>query len=93
MMATAGERLISIPFEDAQRIFDLAVNADSACSGWMESDDVDSMRKLGAALGIKDDVWMGREFLARRPHDFKAGPRGCLVCGLPVSWGLHQGRA
>lgn len=85
---------VTIDFEDARRIFDLAVNADSACSGYMESDDVASMRKLAVALGVDPAVCTGSEFVAKYPHTFEPESeraafdrvRSIVVVKRPDSW-------
>ena len=64
-------RMIEIPFEDAQRIFDLAVAADNACSGYMETDDVKSMRRLAVALGVDPAECTSDEFVHLFPHTFE----------------------
>lgn len=58
---------------DAQRIFDLAVAADQACSGYMDSDDVAAMRRLAVALGVDPRVCTGEEFVSQFPHRFEPG--------------------
>jgi len=61
---------ITIRLEDAQRIFDLAIGADQACSGFMVTDDVLAMRRLAETLGVAPAVCTGREFVRDFPHSF-----------------------
>lgn len=72
--STADEAFpITIRREDAQRIFDLAVGADSACSGYMDLDDVKAMRQLAVALGVDPAVCTGSEFTTQFPHTYEPG--------------------
>lgn len=68
------DEMITISREDAQRIFDLAVGADSACSGYMDLDDVRAMRRLANAIGADPAVCTGDEFTTQFPHPLRAGP-------------------
>jgi hypothetical protein len=64
---------ITLSREDAQRIFDLAVGADSACSGYMDSDDVAAMRRLAVAIGVDPAECTGPEFTTQFPHAYQPG--------------------
>ncbi len=63
---------VTIRREDAQRIFDLAVSADNACSGYMDLDDVTAMRRLAVTLGVDPGQCTGMEFVTRFPHRYNA---------------------
>lgn len=65
---------VNIPFEDAQRIFDIAVAMDTACSGFMDSEDVTAMRKLAVLLGVDPKVCTPSEYMHLYPHAFVASP-------------------
>ena len=72
--ACGGEAFpVTIRREDAQRIFDLAVGADSACSGYMDTDDVRAMRQLAEALGVDPAVCTSSEFVTQFPHVYEPG--------------------
>lgn len=62
---------VTIRREDAQRIFDVAVGADSACSGYMETDDVHAMRRLAVALGVDPNECTPDQFASQYPHPHK----------------------
>lgn len=65
--------MISIPKEVARIIFDLAVSADSAASGYMDTEDVTAMRHLAGLLGVDPALCTGSEFAAKFPHKFEPG--------------------
>lgn len=71
------DRTVTISFEDARRIFDLAVGMDEACSGYgsgyMETDDVHAMRRLAVAIDVDPAVCTSLEFVTQFPHAFEPG--------------------
>jgi hypothetical protein len=71
--AAKAEEPVTLTFTDAQRIFDLAVGADNACSGYMDLDDVHAMRRLAVTLGVDPATCTGEEFTAQFPHPFHPG--------------------
>lgn len=73
------ERMVSIRFEDAQRIFDLAVGADQMCSGYMETDDVHAMRRLAVIISVDPSVCTSSEFVTYFPHKFKPYTRDAIL--------------
>lgn len=73
MSQRAESAWIKVSVDDAQRIYDALVGADSMCSGYMESDDVAALVRLAEALGIVPHI--PAEFVAEYPHEFREGPR------------------
>lgn len=65
---------VTLTHEDAQRIFDLALGMDQACSGYMESEDVALMRRLAEALGVDPAVATPWEYASQYPHDYVEPP-------------------
>lgn len=89
--------MISIPKEVARIIFDLAVSADSMCSGIMDSEDVTAMRHFAGLLGVDPAVCTGSEFVAQFPHRFDGHRplnnfRGTVVETRPDSWNVSNVR-
>lgn len=67
------DETVTLARDDAQRIFDLAVGADQAASGFMETDDVAAMRRLAVAIGADPKECTGVEFVAQFPHEYLPG--------------------
>lgn len=63
---------VTIRREDAQRLFDLAVDSPLVCSGSFETDDVVVLRRLAALIGVDPAIATPSEFLRDFPHPFKA---------------------
>lgn len=64
-------RYIKIPFEDAQRIFDLAVDSPLVCSGSFETDDVKVLRRFAELIGVDPGKATPEEFVRDFPHVYK----------------------
>lgn len=65
---------VTLTHEDAQRIFDLALGMDQACSGYMESEDVALMRRLAVAIGVDPAAATPDEFASQYPHAYVEPP-------------------
>lgn len=87
------DEMISIPKEVARIIFDLAVSADSACSGYMDTEDVLAMRHLAGLLGVDPAVCTGSEFAAQFPHTFDGIRPLNNFRGTVVEWRADLGSA
>lgn len=61
---------VTIRFEDAQRLFDLATDSPLVCSGSFETDDVVVLRRLATLIGVDPAMATPSEFLRDFPHPF-----------------------
>jgi hypothetical protein len=64
-------KTVTLAFEDAQRLFDLATDSPLVCSGSFETDDVVVLRRLAATIGVDPNRATPDEFAAQYPHPFK----------------------
>jgi hypothetical protein len=84
----AERDMIVLKFEEAQRLFDLAIQMDTMCSGYMETDDVELMRALAIRLGVDPKEATPSQFAGKYPHDFRPIP--AKSTGVQLAW-LKEG--
>lgn len=72
-------KMISLPKEAAQRVFDALVNSMDFGSGFLETDDVKALRTLAEAIDVSPIVGTPREFLPDFPHRFEPAPAGGIA--------------
>jgi hypothetical protein len=68
-----AEQEITLTFEEAQRLFDMAIQMDTMCSGYMETDDVELMRALAVRLGVDPTEATPSQFAGQYPHQYRGG--------------------
>lgn len=61
---------VTVRFEDAQRIFDLAVDTPLVCSGSFETDDVRVLRAFAETIGVDPAKATPSEFVRDFPHTY-----------------------
>ena len=69
--AATGPEWVTVRFEDAQRIFDLAIDTPLVCSGSFETDDVRVLRAFAVTIGVDPAKATPEEFVRDFPHPFK----------------------
>lgn len=63
--------MISLPREDLQAIFDIAVEGEGMMSGWWGQEEVDAARKIAVLLGVDPMVATPQVFARKIPHKFE----------------------
>lgn len=65
------DKMISMGFEAAQRVFDALVSSMDFGSGFLETDDVAALRELAVAIGVDPNVGTPAEFKSQYPHTYE----------------------
>lgn len=65
------DKTVTLRFEDAQRLFDLATDSPLVCSGSFETDDVVVLRRLAETIGVDPAAATPSEFVRDFPHPFQ----------------------
>jgi hypothetical protein len=83
-----AEKMISLRFEAAQRVFDALVSSMDFGSGFLETDDVVALRELATAIGVDPNKGTPSEFAAQYPHPYE--PAADRVAIAYISGALSQ---
>ncbi len=73
---------VQLDFEDAQALFDMTTSSMNFGSGFLDSDDVNLLRKLAVLIGVDPSKGTPEEFKSQYPHEY-AAYFGDLVCRYP----------
>lgn len=60
--------MVTIGFEDARHLFDLAVDTPLVCSGSFDTDDVNVLRRIAVLIGVDPNGITPDEFASQYPH-------------------------
>ncbi len=94
---TVTDPTIAVPTEDLRTMFDIAVGSLNFGSGFLDSDEVDVLRRVAVQIGVDPMAGTPKEFALRTAHPFvpeydnwAEGP--CKWCGRhndPKDWDPH----
>lgn len=77
MPETRGE--ITLPMDEARKVFDTAINSMDFGSGFLDNDEVEALRKFAVRIGINpmhatpSNFWS--QYIADHQHEFVSGKR------------------
>jgi hypothetical protein len=93
----AGGDASELKHEDVQALFDIATGSMDFGSGFLDTDEVDALRRVAVHLGVDPMVATPRNFAGQYPHPFEpvkgAHPdyRGCARCSRTADQPPHTG--
>lgn len=89
---------ISVPREDLRALFDVAVGSMNFTSGFLDTDEVNMLRRVAILIAVDPMNATPSEFRRQYKHSFKAyvdarhGPtKTCYWCSQPADVSVHQG--
>ncbi len=94
---TVTDPAVTVPTDDLRALFDIATSSLNFGSGFLDSDEVQVLRRTAVAIGVDPMAGTPKEFALRTAHPFVAeydnwveGP--CKWCGRhddPTDWDPH----
>jgi hypothetical protein len=77
---------ITVPTEDLRALFDIAVGSLNFVSGFLDTDEVDVLRRVAVQIGVDPMAGTPKEFALRTAHAFVPDTEGwtdgpCKWCG------------
>lgn len=84
--------VITLPLDEARKVFDTAVGSMNFASGFLDNDEVDALRAFAVRLGLDPMDATPHVFSHSYPHPFVAGyyPTKCQWCDELEDDELHQ---
>ena len=80
---------VILPFEDAQALFDMVCNSMDFGSGFLETNDVNVLRKVAVAIGVDPMVATPSEFKTQYRHTFVKRTEDTITY-KNMKWGLDD---
>lgn len=65
---------IEVNREDLKKLFDMCVNSMDFGSGFLDTEDVECLRKVARVIGVAETTATPAEFMANYPHEMNALP-------------------
>ncbi|MFD6636726.1 hypothetical protein ACFWDN_12985 [Micromonospora chalcea] len=81
---------LSVPTVDLQYLFDMVVQSMDFGSGFMETDDVEVLRRFAVLLGVDPMKATPSEFRSQYPHRYDPGAWHCTVCSKREDHPVHE---
>lgn len=83
---TVTDPTIAVPTEDLRTLFDIAVGSLNFVSGFLDSDEVDALRRVAVQISVDPMAGTPKEFALRTAHQFVPDTEGwtdgpCKWCG------------
>lgn len=70
LRVTGGKADVTVPFEELQRIFDIAVGSMDFGSGFLDTEEIETLRRLAVRLGVDPAKATSSTFKGQYPHQF-----------------------
>lgn len=70
--------VVQVPTEDLKALFDIAVGSLNFSSGFLDSEEVEVLRRTAVLIGVDPMVGTPKEFALRMPHPFASEDPGTL---------------
>lgn len=64
-----------VPTEDLKALFDIAVGSLNFGSGFLDSDEVEVLRRIAVLIGVDPMVGTPKEFAKQYPHTYQERPK------------------
>ncbi len=86
---TVTDPTVTVPTEDLRALFDIATSSLNFGSGFLDTDEVEVLRRTAVAIGVDPMAGTPREFALRTAHAFVPDTEGWL--DGPCKWcGRHN---